>query len=187
VRYKRWPAPPVDRSKDSYSYDVAARMSQLYRWVADATECELILFYENDVVAPPETLMRLTECLRPNVGAVSALCMAKKNGLPQAWNYQSLYPPILDWETRIPVCVQRTGRQRTGREDIADEPMEIGTSAWSCLLVRRSALRKTVVRSMRPLWAHDGIFGWDLRMLGYKYILQPAARCRHYQTEAKWV
>lgn len=171
--------PVLDRTAQQYSKDVSRRMVDLYWDIPWRTSAEFSLVYENDVCAPGDTVTKLLEAMSQRIGAVCAAVNARPQdgsasspGL-QAWQYKSHVPPRIDFTDRVVIN--------------SDEPMSIGTSAFSCVLIRNSAWRKTRLRAAPPIWAFDGTFGHDLWQLGYKYLLHPGVHCRHMIAEGRYV
>ena len=164
---------------DRYSRQVSARMVELYRNVPHEMDCEFVWVCENDVIPEPKTLARLMRAMDKGVGAVSANVNAKprdgesKSPGPQAWRYVSRAPVQVDFDNRIVVE--------------GEDPIEIGTSAFSSVLIRVSAWRKAPVRCGDSVYAFDGTFGSDLHRQGYRYLFHPLAKCRHMIGKGEYV
>jgi hypothetical protein len=136
-----------------------------YSWnkvVADflKTDDEWLLSMHSDVVAAPETLIRLLSWDKPLVSAL--IFMRTSPAMPHIWkdyeDKKGVYiPRIIEtrkWFYDHPDCIKNFGPY-VMEEKPADALTPVSFTSTSCILINRS-----VLEDMRDI-AHDAWFKWD--------------------------
>ncbi len=167
--------------------DLADAMSRLYARTALpllGAWADLVLTLEDDIeLVSDGAIPRLLECLEPGAAVAAAVVRSRFD------RDAGGEPLVIAWD----VDAEEPYRQHLLAEDANwPRPRPVGGTGFGCTLHRAGCWhellppRTSVNDDGRHLW-HDVAYAADARRAGWRWLLDPTIRTRHWDASGSWV
>ncbi len=175
---------PVSGNADSERlHKLSQTLARSYTSLLAMAEGNIVWFIEDDVIVPKESFSKLISTLTD--GAYSddiTLPRTEPVNIPAA--VTGLYR-CRHRDAWIP-CIIENGISKPVHPK-GSVPFPVDLSGTGCLMVLRALIPPVCPAYYRGFPSHDCAWSEAIRSRGYKILLDPSVRCRHYQNMTEFV